>query len=173
MPVLVANGDSDPMILPHYSYLLGGLIPQARVKIYPDSPTGSCSSTAVSSPPTLRLASAAPPRGVVTTWLNASIQMQFDLPGLGHSQRRDALLSPQAMGKFVIRVADAFGLESPHVVGPDIGTAGGLFAAARPAFAVGDVRSGSVKASRGRYRGGLDGRADRVRTPRGNGSPCR
>src|SRR6266571_6232014 len=34
MPVLVANGDSDPMILPHYSYLLGGLIPQARVKIY-------------------------------------------------------------------------------------------------------------------------------------------
>jgi pimeloyl-ACP methyl ester carboxylesterase len=36
-PVLVANGDSDPMILPHYSYLLAGLIPQARVKIYPDS----------------------------------------------------------------------------------------------------------------------------------------
>jgi hypothetical protein len=23
----VANGDSDPMILPHYSYLLAGLIP--------------------------------------------------------------------------------------------------------------------------------------------------
>ncbi len=36
MPVFVANGDSDPMILPHYSYLLAGLIPQARVKIYPD-----------------------------------------------------------------------------------------------------------------------------------------
>jgi hypothetical protein len=35
--VFVANGDSDPMILPHYSYLLAGLIPQARVKIYPDS----------------------------------------------------------------------------------------------------------------------------------------
>jgi pimeloyl-ACP methyl ester carboxylesterase len=40
MPVFVANGDSDPMILPHYSYLLGGLIPQARVKIYPDSAHG-------------------------------------------------------------------------------------------------------------------------------------
>jgi pimeloyl-ACP methyl ester carboxylesterase len=40
MPVLVANGDSDPMILPHYSYLLAGLIPQARVKIYPDSAHG-------------------------------------------------------------------------------------------------------------------------------------
>ncbi|HEY1625199.1 MAG TPA: alpha/beta hydrolase [Streptosporangiaceae bacterium] len=40
VPVLVANGDSDPMILPHYSYLLAGLIPHARVKIYPDSAHG-------------------------------------------------------------------------------------------------------------------------------------
>ncbi len=39
-PVFVANGDSDPMILPHYSYLLAGLIPHARVKIYPDSAHG-------------------------------------------------------------------------------------------------------------------------------------
>jgi len=39
-PVFVANGDSDPMILPHYSYLLAGLIPQAGVKIYPDSAHG-------------------------------------------------------------------------------------------------------------------------------------
>ena len=54
-----------------------------------------------------------------------------DLPGFGHSQRRDSLLSPRAMGDFVIQVADAFGLESPHVVGPDIGTAASLFAAAR------------------------------------------
>ena len=40
LPVFVANGDSDPMILPHYSYLLAGLIPQAQVKIYPDSAHG-------------------------------------------------------------------------------------------------------------------------------------
>jgi pimeloyl-ACP methyl ester carboxylesterase len=40
MPVFVANGDSDPMILPHYSYLLAGLVPQAQVKIYPDSAHG-------------------------------------------------------------------------------------------------------------------------------------
>ena len=40
MPVFVANGDSDPMILPHYSYLLAGLIPHARAKIYPDSAHG-------------------------------------------------------------------------------------------------------------------------------------
>ena len=40
IPVFVANGDSDPMILPHYSYLLAGLIPHAQVKIYPDSAHG-------------------------------------------------------------------------------------------------------------------------------------
>ena len=40
MPVLVANGDSDPMILPHLSYLLAGLIPHARLKIYPDAAHG-------------------------------------------------------------------------------------------------------------------------------------
>jgi pimeloyl-ACP methyl ester carboxylesterase len=39
-PVFIANGDSDPMILPHYSYLLAGLIPHASVKIYPDAAHG-------------------------------------------------------------------------------------------------------------------------------------
>jgi pimeloyl-ACP methyl ester carboxylesterase len=39
-PTLVANGDSDPMILPRYSYLLAGLIPDARLKIYPDAAHG-------------------------------------------------------------------------------------------------------------------------------------
>jgi len=40
LPVFVANGDSDPMILPQYSYLLAGLLPNARVTIYPDSAHG-------------------------------------------------------------------------------------------------------------------------------------
>jgi pimeloyl-ACP methyl ester carboxylesterase len=40
MPVFVANGDSDPMIPPHFSYLLAGLITQARAKIYPDAAHG-------------------------------------------------------------------------------------------------------------------------------------
>jgi pimeloyl-ACP methyl ester carboxylesterase len=40
LPVLVANGDSDPMILPRYSYLLAGLLPDAQLKIYPDSAHG-------------------------------------------------------------------------------------------------------------------------------------
>jgi pimeloyl-ACP methyl ester carboxylesterase len=53
-----------------------------------------------------------------------------DLPGFGHSERRDSLLAPRAMGEFVIRLADEFGLENPHTVGPDIGTGALLFAAA-------------------------------------------
>jgi pimeloyl-ACP methyl ester carboxylesterase len=39
-PVFVANGDSDPMILTRYSHLLAGLIPDARLKIYPDAAHG-------------------------------------------------------------------------------------------------------------------------------------
>jgi pimeloyl-ACP methyl ester carboxylesterase len=39
-PVFVTNGDSDPMILPRYSYLLTGLLPDARLTIYPDSAHG-------------------------------------------------------------------------------------------------------------------------------------
>jgi pimeloyl-ACP methyl ester carboxylesterase len=53
-----------------------------------------------------------------------------DLPGFGQSERRDALMSPMAMGEFLVRLADAFGLEQPHLVGPDVGTAASLFAAA-------------------------------------------
>jgi pimeloyl-ACP methyl ester carboxylesterase len=67
------------------------------------------------------------------TWLRLAEHthlVAIDLPGFGHSQRRDALLSPRAMGGFVARLADAFGLEHPHVVGPDIGTGASLFAAA-------------------------------------------
>ena len=40
MPVFVANGDSDPMIRPRYTHLVGGLVPDARVKIYPDAAHG-------------------------------------------------------------------------------------------------------------------------------------
>jgi pimeloyl-ACP methyl ester carboxylesterase len=53
-----------------------------------------------------------------------------DLPGFGHSEGRESLFSPRAMGEFVVRMADAFGLDRPHVVGPDVGTGAALFAAA-------------------------------------------
>jgi pimeloyl-ACP methyl ester carboxylesterase len=39
-PVFLANGDSDPMILPRYSHLLAGLIPGSTLKIYPDAAHG-------------------------------------------------------------------------------------------------------------------------------------
>jgi pimeloyl-ACP methyl ester carboxylesterase len=67
------------------------------------------------------------------TWLRlaeAAHLVAVDLPGFGRSQRSDALLSPRAMGEFVARLADAFGLDNPHVVGPGIGTGASLFAAA-------------------------------------------
>ena len=67
------------------------------------------------------------------TWARLSERthlVAIDLPGFGGSQRDDALMSPRAMGEFVIRVADTFGLENPHVVGPDVGTGASLFAAA-------------------------------------------
>jgi len=53
----------------------------------------------------------------------------IDLPGFGRSDRRDTLMSPRAMADFILRAADAFGLEHPHIVGPDVGTPAALFAA--------------------------------------------
>jgi len=46
-------------------------------------------------------------RRVLTWW-------QWTCRGSGISQRSDSLLSPQAMGEFIIAAADAFGLEHRH-----------------------------------------------------------
>ena len=54
-PVFVANGDSDPMILPRYSYLLAGLIPDARPSSTRTPRTVSSSNTTPSSPRTSRV----------------------------------------------------------------------------------------------------------------------
>ncbi len=56
--------------------------------------------------------------------------LAIDLPGFGQSERRNDLLSPRAMGEFLIQLIDEWGLNAPHVVAPDIGTAATLFAAA-------------------------------------------
>ncbi len=53
----------------------------------------------------------------------------IDLPGFGQSERRADLLSPHAMGSFLLRLIDEWGLGHPHVVGPDVGTGAVLFAA--------------------------------------------
>jgi pimeloyl-ACP methyl ester carboxylesterase len=53
----------------------------------------------------------------------------IDLPGFGQSERRADLLSPRAMGGFLLRLIDEWGIGHPHVVGPDVGTGAVLFAA--------------------------------------------
>jgi pimeloyl-ACP methyl ester carboxylesterase len=55
----------------------------------------------------------------------------IDLPGFGHSDGRPELIAPDAAGAFLSRLIDEWGLGSPHIVGPDIGTAAALFLAAR------------------------------------------
>jgi pimeloyl-ACP methyl ester carboxylesterase len=54
----------------------------------------------------------------------------IDLPGFGASERREDLLSPRAMGRFIARLIDEADLGRPHLVGPDVGTSAALFATA-------------------------------------------
>jgi pimeloyl-ACP methyl ester carboxylesterase len=54
----------------------------------------------------------------------------IDLPGFGASERRQDLLSPQAMGGFLDQLIVQADLGKPHIVGPDVGTSAALFAAA-------------------------------------------
>ena len=68
----------------------------------------------------------------IWSWLAEQAHLvAIDLPGFGHSQRRDDLMSPRAMAEFVLRAADAFELDHPHLLSPGTGTAAALFAAAR------------------------------------------
>lgn len=54
----------------------------------------------------------------------------IDLPGFGQSEGRVDLYSPQAMGRFLVRLIDEWELNAPHVLGPDVGGPAALFAAA-------------------------------------------
>ncbi len=53
-----------------------------------------------------------------------------DLPPFGRSETRAEMRTPETVGEFVLRIMDAFGLDRPHVIAPDIGTPACLFAAA-------------------------------------------
>lgn len=70
----------------------------------------------------------------------------IDLPGFGQSEGRAELLSPRAMGGFLLRLIDEWGLGHPHVVGPDVGTGAVLFAASEDVdrFASAVVGSGGA-----------------------------
>jgi pimeloyl-ACP methyl ester carboxylesterase len=54
-----------------------------------------------------------------------------DLPGFGRSEGRADLMSPEAMGDFVIKLAQYLEIDRMHAVGPDVGTLALLFAAVR------------------------------------------
>ncbi|GAB3062194.1 alpha/beta hydrolase [Intrasporangium mesophilum] len=70
-----------------------------------------------------------------------------DLPGFGHSEGRESLMSPRAMGEFVLTLIEAFELDTPHTVGPDIGTGALLFAAADHPGSIRSIVLGSGGAS--------------------------
>jgi pimeloyl-ACP methyl ester carboxylesterase len=55
----------------------------------------------------------------------------LDLPGFGHSDGRPELIAPDACGTFLAGLIEAWALGTPHIVGPDVGTAAALFLAAR------------------------------------------
>jgi len=44
----------------------------------------------------------------------------IDLPGFGRSEGRTDLMSPEAMGDFVIKLAQHLGIDRMHAVGPDV-----------------------------------------------------
>ena len=54
-----------------------------------------------------------------------------DLPGFGLSQSRPAVMAPEAMGDFFIKLLNHFGIKRVHVVAPDVGTLVVLFAASK------------------------------------------
>jgi len=53
-----------------------------------------------------------------------------DLPAFGLSESRPSVRSPEGLGEFIVRIVEAFDLDRPHVVAPDVGTPACLFAAA-------------------------------------------
>ena len=53
-----------------------------------------------------------------------------DIPAFGLSESRPDVRSPEPLGDFIVRILQAFGLDKPHVVAPDVGTPACLFAAA-------------------------------------------
>jgi pimeloyl-ACP methyl ester carboxylesterase len=67
----------------------------------------------------------------------------IDLPGFGRSEAREDLYSPRAMGEFLVRLIDEWGLGRPHVLGPDVGTGATLFAASLAPHALSSAVVGS------------------------------
>src|SRR4029077_20807617 len=69
-------------------------------------------------------------RGIWDRVSAAARVVAIDLPGFGHSDGRAELTAPDAMGTFLARLIEEWGLCAPHLVAPDVGTAAALFLAA-------------------------------------------
>ena len=70
-------------------------------------------------------------RGILPAINGLGPLILVDLPGFGRSGGRADVMSPEAMGDFVIKLAEHLGVSRMHAVGPDVGTSALLFAAAR------------------------------------------
>jgi len=70
-------------------------------------------------------------RGVLSQIESLGPVIAVDLPGFGLSESRPDVMSPAAMGDFIIHLSRHFGIKRMHAVGPDVGTLALLFAAAK------------------------------------------
>jgi pimeloyl-ACP methyl ester carboxylesterase len=67
---------------------------------------------------------------VLPYFVEAHSVIMIDLPGFGLSESRSDVMSPRAMGAFLVKVAAHLNLNRLHGVGPDVGALAFLFAAA-------------------------------------------
>ena len=61
-------------------------------------------------------------RGILPALEALGPLIAVDLPGFGRSESRADVMSPEAMGDFVIKFAAHLGIDRVHAVGPDVGT---------------------------------------------------
>jgi len=69
--------------------------------------------------------------GIVPAIKSLGPVILVDIPGYGQSESRPDVMSPEAMGDFVLKLAHHLGIDRMHAVGPDVGTPALLFAAAK------------------------------------------
>ena len=81
--------------------------------------------------------------GVWSALASAFRLFAVDLPGFGASEQPNGLLSPKAIGEFLVRLIEECDLGRPHIVGPDVGTSAVLFAAAAHPERIASVIVGS------------------------------
>ena len=86
-------------------------------------------------------------RGVLPAIERSHPVIAVDLPGFGRSEGRPDAMSPEAMGRFIAKLAEHFGMNRLHAVGPDVGTSALLFAAAQKPTLFESLTVGSGAAS--------------------------